>query len=166
MDYYKVYMQLEADGSDVVETIDDYGLYCMDIPFAVATGAKELTKRDWHDEDGEDVYMPKDGLRLSAYDIDVKFGYRGGRFGANDSINAFLDFVRRGMLKMYCDYTRIGRRHVVFSKLSDKATLVRDIDEGDLLVITATFRVCDPVTNIVPAYDSNGNVSDLQIETE
>ena len=158
MEYYKVYFQVES-AARVVETIEDYGLYCMEMPFTIATSAKELTKRDWHDEDGVDIYVPKDGLRLASYDMEVKFGFKGDKFAANDNINAFLTFVKQGMLKVYCDYTKIGRQHVVFSKLSDNATLVREDDGGDLLIVKMTFTVCDPVTNVEPEISAGSILS-------
>ncbi len=162
MEYFKIYMQLTSDGATVKETISDFGLYCMEVPFSVAQSAKELSTRDWYDEDGTDVYIPKDRLKMSAYDMKVKFGYRGDRFSANEKINAFLSYLKQGALKMYCDYTRIGRQNVVLSKVDDSATLVRDDLDGDLLIFTVMFKVYDPVTDIEPKTDSKGNITTLK----
>ena len=105
MEYYRIYMQKESDGAVVIDTISSFGLYCMDIPFKVADSVKEPVSRDWHDEDGVDEYIPKEGLRMSAYEMDVKFGFKGDKFVANKSIGDVLDYLMDGYVKLYCDYT-------------------------------------------------------------
>ena len=164
MEYYKIYMQLDTDGATAKETISDFGLYCMEIPFSVAQSAKDLTARDWYDEDGTDFYMPVNGLKMSAYEMKVKFGYKGDKFSANEKINGFLSYLKQGAIKMYCDYTKIGRTNVVLSKIDDSATLVREDKDGDLLIFTVIFKVYDPVTDIEPTTDANGNVTALTIK--
>lgn len=164
MEYYKIYMQLDTDGATVKETISDFGLYCMEIPFSVAQSAKELTTRDWYDEDGTDFYMPGSGLKMSAYEMKVKFGYKGDKFSANEKINDFLGYLRQGAMKMYCNYTKIGRRNIVLSKIDDSATLVREDQDGDLLIFAVIFKVYDPVTDIVPTIGANGNVTTLTVK--
>lgn len=148
MDYYKIYMQKELDGAEVIDTIDSFGLYCVDIPFKMADSIKEVASRDWHDEDGLDEYIPKDGFKMSAYDMDVKFGFKGDKFAANEAINGLLEYLLSGYVKLYCDYTRIGRQHVRLNKVNDSAELVRDGD-GDILIFSVSLKVCDPVTEIV-----------------
>ena len=50
-------------------------------------------------------------------------------------------------MKLYCDYTKIGRQNVRFVSIGEDATLVRDAN-GDLLITKITFKVNDPVTDI------------------
>lgn len=164
MEYYKIYMQLDTDGAAVKETISDFGLYCMEIPFSVAQSTKELTTRDWHDEDGTDFYIPENGLKMSAYEMKVKFGCKGDKFSANEKINDFLGYLKQGAMKMYCNYTKIGRQNIVLSKIDDSATLVRDNQDGDLLIFTVIFKVYDPVTDIIPTTDAKGNVTTLTVK--
>lgn len=156
-DFYKVYMQKESDGSEVKETIADFGIYCADIPFSITGDAKEVTSRNWYDEDGLDEYIPANGLKISAYDMEVKFCCKGDKFSANTTIRKFLDYIigkdgTGAMLKMYCDYTNIGRRHIRYVKMDDKAELVRD-EDGDILVFSISFKVGDPITDITPTFD-------------
>jgi hypothetical protein len=160
MDYYKVYLQAESDKAPVKETISDFGMYCMDIPFMVANTVKEPTSRNWYDEDGSDVYVPSEGLKMAPYTMEVKFGYKGDQFSANDKINAFVNYLKQASMKMYCDYTKVGRRHVIFSELNDKAELFRD-QSGDLLIVTVKFNVTDPVTNVEPEYSLDKKVISL-----
>lgn len=164
-EYYKTYMQKEQAGASVKEDIGDFGMYCMELPFTVAGQAKELTSRDWAEEDGKDVYVPA-VLKMQTYTLKAKFGCKGDKFSANASIRAFVDYLtgRDGSgvyLKIYNEYTKIGRRHVRFSKLSDDATLVRSDEDGDILVIQIEFQVDDPVTDVAPVTDIKGKVTKL-----
>lgn len=148
MQYYKVYIQSEKADSSVLETIEDFGMYCMDIPFKMVDKAKEPAKRTWYDEDGDDEYIPSSGLRSEAYEMTVKFGFKGDKFAATSALGLFLTYLRQaGLMKMYCDYTLVGRQHVRFVSISDDAELVRD-ETGDVLVIKITFKVNDPITDI------------------
>lgn len=165
MQYYKVYLQKETDGSEVKETIDAFGIYCAEMPFTLAQKAKDITTRDWNDEQGIDAYVPQT-LMLKDYDMNVKFCCKGDKFTSNAKIKAFIDYLtgRDGSgvyLKMYCDYTRIGRRHVRFTELKDNAELIRE-DGADILVFTVVFNVDDPVTDIgIKATDNDGNVTNI-----
>ena len=147
MECYKVYIKQDKSGASVVETIEDFGLYCVDIPFKPAGDVKDVVSRDWKDENGVDEYIPADGLKMSAYEIDVKFGYKGDKFGANTAVNSLVSYLLEGYVSLYDTYTRIGRQHVRFVKLNDNAELVRDGD-GDILIFSVTMKVCDPKTNI------------------
>lgn len=148
MQYYKIFLQSEQDGSAVIETIEDFGFYCMDIPFTVIQKAKEPAVRSWKDEDGDDEYIPHTGLYAESYEMAIKFGFKGDKFAATQALGLFLAYLRgSGMMKMYCDYTLIGRQHVRFVSIADDATLVRD-ESGDLLVVKITFKVNDPTTDI------------------
>lgn len=147
MECYKVYIKQDKSGASVVETIEDFGLYCVDIPFKPAGDMKDIVSRDWKDENGVDEYIPADGLKMSAYEIDVKFGYKGAKFGANKAISSLLSYLTTGYVSIYDTYTGIGRQKVRLVKLNDNADIVRD-DDGDILVFSVTLKVCDPITNI------------------
>ena len=108
---------------------------------------KEVSSRDWKDENGVDEYIPTDGLKMSAYEIDVKFGYKGDKFGANKAISSLLSLLSSGYVSIYDTYTGIGRQKVRLVKLNDNAELVRD-EDGDILIFSVTLKVCDPITNI------------------
>lgn len=147
MECYKVYIKQDKSGASVVETIEDFGLYCVDIPFKPAGDVKDVVSRDWKDENGVDEYIPADGLKMLAYEIDVKFGYKGDKFGANEAISSLLSYLTTGYVSIYDTYTGIGRQKVRLVKLNDNADIVRD-DDGDILIFSVTLKVCDPITNI------------------
>ena len=165
MKFEKVYIQKMVDNAKLVETISDFDIYCADMPFKLFEEAKEPSKRDWHDEHGEDEYIPADGLVMKPYTMDGKFCCKGGRDSANAKISKFLKYItgRDGSgaeMKMYCTWTGIGRRGIRFVKLNDNAELVRD-DNGDILVFKVTFKVNDPVTDIAPIFNNGNKVTGL-----
>ena len=159
MNYYKIFFQKETGGAEVKETIADFGMYCMEDPFVLYSEAKDVTKRSWYDEHGDDEYIPKNGQYIQSYENSVKFGFKGDEFGANEKLRSFLDYLRTDMLKMYCEFNQIGRQHVRFKSV--KQTLYRDKDDGDILIVTVTFKFNDPVTDIKPSVDTKGNVTAL-----
>ena len=166
MDYYKIYMQKEGEGTTLRETIASFGMYCMEIPFTAIGKIKTLTERNWMNEQGKDVYVPK-VLLQEAYTMKIKFGCKGDKFTANENIRKFVDYLTgkdgEGVyMKMYCDYTRIGRRHVRLTNISDDATLVRN-DEGDILIISVELAVDDPVTDVYPLF-TRGEITKLSDE--
>lgn len=159
MQYYKIYIQSEADGAAMKETIADYGMYCMEFPFKVSGDIKSPAKRSWYDEDGDDEYVPDGSLKVEAYETTVKFGYKGARNSAPSAVRAFLSYLRSaGLMKIYCEYGSIGRRGVRLSKVADDAELIQDAS-GDLVVFKVTFKVNDPVTEVELKTGSDGNKS-------
>ena len=73
MQYEKVYIQKVKKGAVIKETIADFDIYCADMPFRLFAEAKDLSKRDWFDEHGDDEYIPEACLILKSYTIDVMF---------------------------------------------------------------------------------------------
>lgn len=163
--YYNIYMQKEKSGSPVVNIIDDFDLQCADIPFKRIGDPKALTERDWVGEDGKDVYIPEK-LAISNYTMKIKLCCKGEKYSANEKIKKLHDYLigndGNGVyIKLYCDYTKEGRQHMRFSKIPDDATLVRNDDDGDILVFSVEMTVDDPTTEIKPVVDVKGNITKL-----
>ena len=98
--------------------------------------------------------------------MDVKFCCKGDKYSSNEKIKKFINYLTGldgsgAEMKMYCTWTKIGRKSIRFDKLNDKAELVRD-DDGDILVFTITFKVNDPVTDVAPIVDTHNTVTDLR----
>lgn len=150
MDYKKLLIQQQTFNgttyTDVGVTIDTqarFKVVCQEFPFKYLPEAKELPKREWYDEDGEDVYVPKDGLRFAAYDLEVKFLYVGKDTNMSSDIKDFIDFIcgrinyvknaddivvkvdvgsstKNVMLAVYDEYTKTGRQGVVVKEVSNE----------------------------------------------
>ena len=119
-------MQKEGDGNEVKDSIADFGMYVSESPFKPCDSVKEPVKREWHDEHGDDEYIGKDGLYMAAYENKVKFLFKGNAFGANEKCKAFIDYLRKsGMMKMYCDFNRVGRQHVRLKSIVRTCTDIR-----------------------------------------
>lgn len=166
MKYEKVYIQKIGTGSPVKETIADFDIYCADMPFKLFVEAKTPSKRDWYDEHGDDEYIPNGGLKLKAYTMDVRFCCKGDKYSSNEKIKKFINYLTGldgsgAEMKMYCTWTKIGRKGIRFDKLNDKAELLRD-EDGDTLVFTITFKVNDPITDITPIIDTHNIVTNLR----
>lgn len=151
MQYYTVLIQKEQEGAIVNDIVADFDIWCSNIPFDIGMDVKEPVVRDWQDEDGEDAYLGK-SLRFSAYDMTVKWCCKGDKFSANAKIDKFLKYLsgRDGSglkMRIYCDWTQKGRRHVRLKSVSREAELHRD-ETGDVVVFSTVLRVEDPVTEI------------------
>ena len=146
-----LYIQKTKSGATVKDTVTNFDIYCMEIPFVIMNEAKDLASNDWFDEHGNDEYIPS-ALKMKAYEMDVKFACKGAWKTCNAKINAFVRYLTGAdgsgaEMKMYSTYTQIGRQGIRFVSLNDDAELVRD-KNGDILMFTVTFRVNDPVTDI------------------
>ena len=60
---------------------------------------------------------------------------------------------------MYCDFNKIGRQHVRLKSIDPD--LYRYPGSEDLLVLSITFKINDPVTDIKPIMDAQGSISNL-----
>ena len=157
--YFRIYMQMEKDGAEVIDTIDSFGMYCMENPFKTCSEVKEPTKRTWYDEHGDDEYIPKDGLYMSSYENKVKFGFKGKAYGANEKLKAFLQYLRGGMMKMYCEFNGVGRKNVRLKSVDP--VLYRNVQgDEEILILSVTFKFNDPITDVVPI-KANGKITNL-----
>lgn len=128
-------------------------IFTNSIPFSMFGDLKDLYSNDWHDEHGLEEYADEDGgIYRKHYDMEIKWIYKGDKYSANTYIQGFLDYLSgkdgSGVwFKIYCTWTRIGRRHVRLLKVDPSAEIVRN-GCGDVIVFKTTLRVCDPVTDI------------------
>lgn len=150
---------MEKDGAEVIDTINSFGMYCMENPFKTCSEVKEPTKRTWYDEHGDDEYIPKDGLYMSSYENKVKFGFKGKAYGANEKLKAFLQYLRGGMMKMYCEFNGVGRKNVRLKSVDP--VLYRNVQgDEEILILSVTFKFNDPITDVAPI-KANGKITNL-----
>lgn len=134
-----------------IDTQAAYHIVCQECPFKVLPEVKELAKRDWYDENGEDVYIPTDGLKFKAYDMEVKFLYVGTETNMSAELNGFINFLYgrnsggSPCLAIYSEYTKTGRRGVYVSEIGNELLDYDDNDPQAVGVFKVKFRVTDPV---------------------
>lgn len=173
MTYKKFFIQQQTvSGStytnvgSAVDTNLAYHVVCQECPFKVMPETKDLAKRDWYDENGEDVYIPTDGLMFKAYDMDVKFLYVGTESNMASDLKGFINFLYgknsggSPLLAIYDEYTKTGRRGVYVAGIDNELLAYDDangtMDNGQIVsdvvgVFKVKFRVTDPVFDFNPS---------------
>lgn len=160
---FVILMQKMSDGAEVKDSLSDFNMVCTDFPFKIGGKTKELPKREWEGEDGEDTYIPS-VLPLEAYDIEVGMCYKGSVETAYDGLIALRDYLTGvngdgSALKVYNGHTGVGRQGIYMLSMDDDVELTRMNDE-DVVLFNIKFRVTDPKTEISPSI-SGGTVVGL-----
>lgn len=151
------FLQKMGTGSSINESVGKWNIYCKDIPFKIFNQAKAPAKRTWFDEHGDEEYIPSEGLYIEAYSIKVEFGCKckedtidASREGVRENVKAFVKFLREsGMLMMYSSHTGVGRQNVRFESIDDSTKWSQGDDGWWYLIFSVTFKVNDPVTEIM-----------------
>ena len=129
MKYFRFYIQKEgADSSGaaypIKESGKDFNVYEKECKFYGGGETKDIPKRDWYDQNGDDEFTPTTPVYKSQ-DVDVKFAYKGALFSANAYIKNFMEYLATGgTMKIYDEYNRIGRQSVRFVGIPDDAGIV------------------------------------------
>ena len=153
MEYYKFYIQKEGTDSTgasypVKELGEDFELYEVESKFYGNAAVKDIPTRSWHDEDGDDEFVPET-YKYKSYEMSVKLACKGDPMSSNTTIKALKDYLSGGQFEIYDTFNGIGRQHVRFVEIPDDAVLYRHyLGEEECLVFTLKMKVNDPVTNI------------------
>lgn len=148
MKNYKFFVQKEADNAEVKELGADFGCFEVESKFYGGGEVKDVAKRDWYDEDGDDEFAPEE-QKYKAYEMQVKFACKGEPDSSNVTINALKEYLNGGTMKIFDEYNNVGRQNVRFMGIPDDATLYKHrwgFDEA--LVFTVKLKVNDPKTDI------------------
>ena len=119
----------------VVNSFTRWGIVCSQVPFKVGCKTKELATRVWHDEHGDDVYIPKK-MMMEGYDAEFKMAYKGQELATNPfnlrlaktQITAFKEWLTGNdtndgsgsELKIYSPFSSIGRQGCYLKEISDE----------------------------------------------
>lgn len=153
MDYYKFYIQKEGTDSTgasypVKELGEDFKLYEVDSKFYGNAAVKDIPTRSWHDEDGDDEFVPET-YKYKSYEMSVKLACKGDSMSSNTTIKALKDYLSGGQFEIFDTFNGIGRQHVRFVEIPDDAVLYRHyLGEEECLVFTLKMKVNDPKTDI------------------
>lgn len=158
-----------TDVGAVVDTQALFKVVCQECPFKVLPETKDLPNREWHDEDGDDTYMPSDGLKFKGYNMEVKFLYVGTEQDMSTDLKDFVDFIcgrinvtksgnvytkvknsptKNVMLAVYDEYTKTGRRGVYVNEVGNDLLAYDDANTDVIGIFKIKFRVTDPVTDM------------------
>lgn len=154
---------------DVVDILDRYNVACITFPFKLAPKSSKLIEREWPGEDGKDVYIPKTGLPIDDYDIEVSFCYKGTLDKIKNDMSEFLNFIRGrnekatgGRLFVYDENVGFGRKDVVVSSIDDSTYQADESDPDAIFSFKVTFHVYDPSTDLKIKRNGTGKIIDLE----
>lgn len=173
----EIYTLLFKKGETVINSFTQWGIVCSKVPFKAGGKTKELPKQDWHDQHGEDTYIPKK-LMFEAYDAEFELAYKGQELASNPfnlhkaftQINAFKKWVSGNdtvagsgaTLSIYSPFSTIGRQGCYLTEISDEEPHVQLKEENgntyneNVVTFKVKFRVTDPMTDIV-LHDSSSS---------
>lgn len=105
-----------------------------------SVSAKDPTKAEWQELDGEDVYIPEDGLKIQGADLSVKLCYVGD-YQTWPSVSALLTkYLLGGMLSLTDCYTGEKWPSCYFKSMEDVDVYSTE-DCGDVVQYTLKFRL-------------------------
>lgn len=140
---------------NVVDTYAAFKVVCQEFPFKVLPKTRDLAKRTWNDEHGDDEYVSPEGLFFDAYDIEVKFLYAGAEQDLPSDVTNFINFIcgrnENGapLLAIYDEYTLIGRRDVRVQEVENELYFYNEYEIDAIASFKVKFKVNDPVTNVI-----------------
>lgn len=143
-------------GDEIIDSAAS-GFYTGEINFPANVEVKDFATRDCPGEHGERVFFPANSS-IKAYDLDVEFKYTGKIEVYRYMFCAFRDKLtgqdgKGTELSIYSPYYRIGRQRVYVKSIQQKK-FYRDDETGEAFIsFVVTFRVTDPVTDILISAD-------------
>lgn len=155
----------KGNGS-TVNSYTQWGIVCCRVPFKTGTKTKDLAKRNWYDEHGDDVYIPS-SLKMEGYDaefemacvVNSSYFNLSGALGRIDSFKKWLTGNNTSgdtgaELKIYSPYSTIGRQGCYLLEFSNEEPHLQlkqqssSVYNENVLTFKVKFRVTDPMTNI------------------
>lgn len=165
---YTILFRKGSDGN-VVNSFTQWGIVCCKVPFKAGGKTKDVAVRDWHDEHGEDAYIPT-SLYYEAYDAEFEFAYQGEELATSvmnlslaltqiENFKHWLSGVSNSgaSLCIYSPFSRIGRQGCYVKNISDESPCVMvkgrgtNIYHENVVTFKVTFRVTDPRTSVTLA---------------
>ena len=122
------------------DLLSTYGIYLKSIPFQPFPDLKDLPKRDWADQQGDDEFIPANPV-FKAYETTVDFVYVGGRGSARDAIYAFIQYIQGGEFSLWDEWKEKGIR-CRYVGYVDNAFYSR---EGDIITFSVKLKVNNPL---------------------
>ena len=165
-----IYSGASYKKGDVKETVKDFSVYIQEVPFILLSDMKEVAKRDWHDEDGIDVFYDNSNPPAKDYDIEITCEAKSDDVSdLRAKVDAFIKYITGSdgdgcVFAIYDTHCQAGRYNVRFSKVSQKVWFNMDSDDTKILVFQITMRVDNPRGNVSLVAESNGTVTDLKVE--
>lgn len=139
MSYAKYDLILFDKDAKEYSLVDDFssGVTELNMP---SWETKELASNDWKDYDGDDVFIPEDGLRLQGGDLDVSLCYDGVYGSWGETQFRLVAMLRKGMMGMLLPYSSEKWNTVYFKGLTD-IDVYSDPSIGDIVEYKLKLRI-------------------------
>lgn len=143
---YKPFLiQKLTDGAAVEDSLD-WNMYVKHVPFKPVGDIKEPFKRNWPDQNGNEVHYPANPV-YEGYDMECEFVYMGDENTATPMIKLFVyHLAQGGMFNFFDTYTQIGKTNVNYKSMSPE--IYRN-DSENISVFKLVLTVNDPVTDVI-----------------
>lgn len=167
---------IQKGSGSPVNTFTQWGIACLKIPFKVGCKTKDLPKRNWYDEHGDDTYFPQK-LMLEGYDADFELAYVGKELASNplnlslavQQITSFKNWLTGNTsssgsgceLKIYSPYASIGRKGCYLLEIDSENPHLQTKQENgnvyneNVVTFKMKVRVTDPVSDYIPSSASS-----------
>lgn len=161
------YLGATVTKGDVKETGANFSVYPSEVPFIMQGEMKDEAKRDWHDEDGIDVFYDNTKPPIKDYDLEIDCMAQAASVEALRScVNNFISYLRGddgkgNVFAIYDTHCKAGRRNVRFIEYENRSFYNYDSDDEKLISFKIKMHVDDPRTEVSlsTTTDSNGNVT-------
>ena len=159
-------LRIKRGSGAVVNTFTQWGIACMKVPFDIGAKTKDLPKRNWYDEHGDDTYIPSK-MMFEAYDTEFELAcvVTGSAWNLSPALSK-IDAFRKWLtgndtdggsgaeLSIYSPYSTIGRQGCYLLDFSNEDPVVQlsqssgNVYKENVVTFKVKFRITDPITNI------------------
>lgn len=164
------YTLLFKKGSgNVINSYSQWGIVCAKVPFKAGGKTKDLPNREWHDEHGDDTYIPSQ-IMMEGYDAEFEMVYCGKELHSNPfnlslartNIENFKKWLSGNdsssgtgaEMKIYSPYSTIGRQGCYLKEIDNEDPHLQLRQDGgnlyheNIVTFKVKFRITDPMTQI------------------
>lgn len=105
---------------------------------------KEPYKNEWPDEDGDDVYIGANGLKLKGADLTVSLCYVGKKGGWSSTCHGIINTLRTaGLVDVLDPYSSTVYHDCYFVSLTD-IEVYSEKTAGDIVTYKVKFHITSP----------------------
>lgn len=146
----------DSTSPSAVDLEEKFGFVCLETSeFPMASEAKSVVSTSWHDEDGEDVYIPSE-MRYEAFDWKVRVGVTGEIGTTKNKVDALIKWLAGkgdtplpadgSGLCVWSEFYKAGFQHCYLKGVTDQEFSF--CGSYEILECTLEIRVCDPMTRL------------------
>lgn len=146
MAYQRLLIQKGED--TVIDTGAKFGIYVSESPhLPVPTEIKNIYTQEWKDENGKERYFPIEP-KYKEVKFEIDFITKGSIDIVKANIRSFIAYITNSYIKIYDEYTGIGRQNVCYAKYKEKDYINYEEGLNHIVTFSLEFEIDDPVTDV------------------